>query len=89
MVAFTGPSSTTSSQMSAMKRPSDVPPVQESSGSTPGDVPDGVAATSTRRPRGVRNGLPQPVHVERVLEAVPAQDRLEALLSDSRVLCGE
>ena len=35
MVAFTGPNSTTCGQISAMKRPSDVPPVVDSSGVTP------------------------------------------------------
>jgi len=35
MVALTGPSSTISGQIAAMNRPSEVPPVQESSGVRP------------------------------------------------------
>ena len=59
--ALTGPSSTISRQMSAMKRPSDVPPVQESSGAIPVTARTASVTTSTSLPRPVRYGGPKPV----------------------------
>jgi len=54
IVALTGPSSTSSSQMFAMNRPSDVPPVHESSGAIPVAARTASETTSTSLPRGVR-----------------------------------
>ena len=52
IVALTGPSSTSSGQMSAMKRPSDVPPVRDSSGCDAGHgARSPRVTTSTSRPR--------------------------------------
>jgi hypothetical protein len=61
IVALTGPNSTSSSQMSAMNRPSDVPPVQESSGTIPVTSRTAALIAATSAPRGVRKGLPYPV----------------------------
>jgi hypothetical protein len=88
IVALTGPSSTTSGQMSAMKRPSDVPPVHDSSGTRPVTSRIALVAASTSRPRRVRNGLPHPVH--RISCSMPCLRTMSAnrCMSDSRVLSG-
>ncbi len=59
MLALRGPNSTTCGQISAMKRPSEVPPVVDSSGVTP--VTSRIASLRMLQsaPRGVRNGLPE------------------------------
>jgi hypothetical protein len=43
--------------MSAMKRPSEVPPVVDSAGDHPGDFLIAAASASTSLPRGVRKGF--------------------------------
>ena len=48
---FTGPNSTTSGQISTMKRPSEVPPVVETSGRHAGHL---LHRARERRPRGAR-----------------------------------
>ena len=55
--ALTGPSSTTSPQISAMKRPSEVPPVQEISGRIAQTSCMASFAASTSLPRGVLPSL--------------------------------
>ena len=87
--ALTGPSSTISPQMSAMKRPSDVPPVQESSGAMPvtashrfrRDVDQPAARGEERRAEAGPGEI--------VVEAVPRRIASKRCTSDSRVLSGQ
>ena len=90
IVALTGPSSTTSAQMSAMKRPSDVPPVHDSSGVTAGHVAD--RRRSRRRPAGrAASGTACPSRSTRGRTRVRAAAAMASkrCCSDSRVLSGE
>ena len=75
MVALTGPSSTTSRQMSAMKRPSDVPPVHESSGVDAARRLDGLADDLDEPAARGEEGLAPARPLDFVVEAVLAQDR--------------
>ena len=62
MLALTGPNSTTWSQILEMKRPSDVPPVVDSSVSTPAWVRMACASAALSAPGVVRKGSPPSVH---------------------------
>ena len=90
IVALTGPSSTTSRQMSAMKRPSEVPPVHESSGVHAGDLADrrlgDVDQPAARRQERLAGAGPR----ELVVEAVPLRASPRgARAATSRVLAVE
>ncbi len=56
IVAFGGPNSITCGQKVAMKRPSEVPPVVDSSGRTPVTCSIAALIAADSAPRGVRNG---------------------------------
>ncbi|MNT18482.1 hypothetical protein D3C72_1536950 [compost metagenome] len=58
MLALMGPNSTSSRAMRLMKRPSEVPPVVFSSGSTPATSWIALLMASVSAPGAVRNGLP-------------------------------
>ncbi len=88
IVALTGPSSTISRQMSAMNRPSDVPPVHESSGVIPATSRDRRRDGRDERPRRRQEGLAGAGPVDRVVEAMPVEDRREALAQRLRGALG-
>ncbi len=58
IVALHGPNSMTCGQILAMKRPSDVPPVVDSSAVTPVSSRMALTSASVSEPRGVRKGSP-------------------------------
>ena len=58
MVALTGPNSTICGQISAIKRPSEVPPEVDNCGSIFTTLLIELFIASTRSPLGVRKGLP-------------------------------
>ncbi len=67
--------------MSAMKRPSDVPPVVETSGVAPRYLPHhAFESVSTRRPRVVRKGRPPRIHSIAVVEPVAVEHGVQARL---------
>ena len=72
-----------------MKRPSDVPPVQESAAATPVRSRIASVAAATSRPAGVRYGLPLPVQATD--PSSPWRSRIAArrCFSDSGVLSVE
>ena len=57
MLALVGPNSTSCGQMSAMKRPSEVPPVVDSSMLPPVTAAAAALNASQSSPRGVKKGL--------------------------------
>ena len=63
LVALTGPISSNWSQISVMKRPSEVPPVVDSSVSMPPTSRMAAPAASTSGPRPVRKGRAPSVHL--------------------------
>jgi len=56
------PSSTTSRQIAAMNRPSEVPPVHDSRRGDAGDIPDRRLGGGDEATARVRYGCPEPVH---------------------------
>ena len=62
IVALTGPNSMTCGHQVEMKRPSDVPPVVESSGWMPATCAIASPIACDSVPRGVRNGAAPSVH---------------------------
>ena len=78
MLALTGPNSTTSLQILEMKRPSDVPPVVESSVSTPVSLRIACARASLSAPGVVRNGSPPSV------QAISCSTPWRATIASSR-----
>ena len=75
IVAFTTPTSTTCAPVGAMKRPSEVPPVVEAAARPPGHLAHGAQHQLRECAGRGEERLPRDEPLERVVEAMPVEDR--------------